>query len=99
MKTTNQLADGITIFSTSLGLDLIHRFNGNQQRKLHLKPESQGIKLADGTEFQLIVDKKKRKLQARLADGTLLTFMSYSDNSRFFTYMQPMQKSEPAPLF
>jgi len=96
--TKTSMADGITIFSTSLGLDLLYRSNGIQQRKLHLKPVSQGIKLSD-TEFQLIVDTKKKRLQARLADGTLLTFMSYDDNKRFFTYLEPLVKSEPVALF
>jgi hypothetical protein len=98
-KTTQtEMPDGITIFSTSLGLDLIYRKNGVQQRKLHLPKQSQAIKLK-GVAFQLIINPEERKLQARMSNGDLLTFMSYQNNSRFFTYLEPLQRSEPEALF
>lgn len=93
-----QMPDGITVFSTSLGLDVIYRKGGVQQRSLHLPKQSQAVKLK-GIAFQLIVNAEEKKLQARLEDGTLLTFLSYADNSRFFSFLEPIQRSEPEALF
>lgn len=93
-----QMPDGITIFSTSLGLDIIYRKGGKQQRQLHLPKQSQAVKFA-GIAFQLIINAEEKKLQARLDDGKLLTFMSYENHSRFFSFLEPIQRSEPEALF
>lgn len=92
------MPNGITVFSTNLGLDLIYRKDGKQQRLIHLPKQSQPIKLND-VAFQLIINPEKRKLQARMDDGKLLNFISFENNSRFFAFLEPLQATEREALF